>query len=133
MVCVSDLDLLTMKREGLSYRHDAPILNDRFTHASQTALHSRFADMDEEEDEGMRNDGMGGGGDFSLDKIHGGDAFENDHQTGVFKYPHLQLRNVSYDVKYRTGWERVLEGIHIEAKGGEIVAIMATNRKCCLV
>ncbi|XP_023342184.1 ATP-binding cassette sub-family G member 8 [Eurytemora carolleeae] len=40
-----------------------------------------------------------------------------------FKYPHLQLRNLSYT----RGDTRVLDNINIEARGGEIVAVLATK------
>ena len=55
-----------------------------------------------------------------------------------FKYPHLQLRNVCLDVRkkvYRNFSccsevrQRVLDGISMETRGGELVAIMATKRK----
>lgn len=48
-----------------------------------------------------------------------------DHVDG-FKYPHLQLRNVSFATK---AGDRILEGITMEARGGELMAVMATKRK----
>ena len=42
-----------------------------------------------------------------------------------YKYPHLQLRNVSYS----RGGRRLLDSISLEARGGELVAILATNSK----
>jgi ABC-type molybdenum transport system ATPase subunit/photorepair protein PhrA len=42
-----------------------------------------------------------------------------------YKYPHLQLRNISYS----RGSRRVLDSISLEARGGELVAILATNSK----
>ena len=116
-------------------RHDAPILNDRFAVGSHAVL-PRFDDDEDDDrhldiDEEAPHHHQGYDNSFGMDKM---DTFESGGgaaDTGVFKYPHLQLRNVSYDVKTsRNGWERVLEGINIEVKGGEIVAIMATNRKC---
>ena len=44
-----------------------------------------------------------------------------------FKYPHLQLRNVSYSVRKGRKEERILDMINIEARGGELVAILASN------
>ena len=54
---------------------------------------------------------------------------EEDPDTGLFKYPHLQLRNVSYSVRRGRREERVLDMINIEARGGELVAILATSSK----
>ena len=48
---------------------------------------------------------------------------------GLFKYPHLQLRNVSYSVRRGRREERILDMINIEARGGELVAILATSSK----
>ena len=56
-------------------------------------------------------------------------------EAGLFKYPHLQLRNVSYSVRGRGGRagaglgaeERILDMINIEARGGELLAILATS------
>ena len=48
-----------------------------------------------------------------------------DHVDG-FKYPHLQLRNVSFATK---AGDRILEGITMEARGGELMAVMATKRE----
>ena len=44
-----------------------------------------------------------------------------------FKYPHLQLRNVSYSVRKGRKEERILDMINIEARGGDLVAILASN------
>ena len=52
---------------------------------------------------------------------------EEDSDTGLFKYPHLQLRNVSYSVRKGAREERILDMINIEARGGELVAILATS------
>ena len=54
---------------------------------------------------------------------HGGAG--GDHVDG-FKYPHLQLRNVGFATK---AGERILEGITMEVRGGELMAVMATKRK----
>ena len=60
---------------------------------------------------------------------------EEQGDTGLFKYPHLQLRNVSYSVRRGRREERILDMINIEARGGELVAILATSSKyyyqCC--
>jgi hypothetical protein len=42
-----------------------------------------------------------------------------------YKYPHLQLRNISYS----RGGRRLLDSVSLEARGGELVAILATNSK----
>ena len=49
------------------------------------------------------------------------------HMTEMegYKYPHIQLRNISYS----RGSRRLLDSISLEARGGELVAILATNRK----
>ena len=49
-----------------------------------------------------------------------------------FKYPHLQLRNVSYSVRKGRKEERILDMINIEARGGELVAILASNSEYSL-
>ena len=54
---------------------------------------------------------------------------EEDVETGLFKYPHLQLRNVSYSVRKGRREERILDMINIEARGGELVALLATSSK----
>ena len=106
------------QREGLSYRHDAPILNDM------------FSPKDPYDAVDINGFSAGGNHNPHFSEDYKMDTFEsNIADGGVFKYPHLQLRNVSYDVKNGSRWERVLDGINIEAKGGEIIAIMATNRK----
>ena len=81
----------------LSYRHDAPILNDKY----------------------FPKAGYG-----SMANI-----IEEDADTGLFKYPHLQLRNVSYSVRRGRREERILDMINIEARGGELVAVLATSSK----
>ena len=60
---------------------------------------------------------------YSANGIEGGGSAE-------FKYPHLQLRDVSCDVRSEGGgWETLLNSISLEAKGGEIVAILSTKCK----
>ena len=53
-------------------------------------------------------------------------------EAGLFKFPHLQLRNVSYSVTRGRREERVLDMINIEARGGELLAILATSSKLLL-
>ena len=79
------------------WRHDAPILNDKYF---PKAAYGSTANMVEE-----------------------------DVETGLFKYPHLQLRNVSYSVRKGRREERILDMINIEARGGELVALLATSSK----
>jgi hypothetical protein len=50
-----------------------------------------------------------------------GDGFDG------FKYPHLQLRNVSFDVRRGRKYDRLLDGVTFEVRGGEILAVLATN------
>ena len=60
---------------------------------------------------------------YTANGIEGGGSAE-------FKYPHLQLRDVSCDVRSEGGgWETLLNSISLEAKGGEIVAILSTKCK----
>ena len=91
---------------------------------------------------------------FSMNGIssNGGQPYNNDgydmhknqqtlgypgNGTGVdmtgsadFKYPHLQLRDVSCDVRSEGGgWETLLNSISLEARGGEILAILSTKCK----
>ena len=50
--------------------------------------------------------------------------------SAEFKYPHLQLRDVSCDVRSEGGgWETLLNSISLEARGGEILAILSTKCK----
>ena len=95
--------------QGVSYRNEAPMLNDKyfprdFTGSSYHA-HSEPAAVAE-----------------------------------GYKYPHLQLRNVCFDAKRgrggkngrgrvggTAGSERILDGITMEARGGELVAVMSTK------
>ena len=86
-------------RELSHSRHDAPILNDKYFPKS-----------------------VYGGSMANIADI-------DDQETGLFKYPHLQLRNVSYSVWRGRREERILDMINIEARGGELVAILATSSK----
>ena len=53
--------------------------------------------------------------------------------SAEFKYPHLQLRDVSCDVRSESGgWETLLNSISLEARGGEIIAILSTKCKLAL-
>ena len=50
--------------------------------------------------------------------------------SGEFKYPHIQLRDVSCDVRSEGGgWETLLNSVTLEARGGEILAILSTKGK----
>jgi len=81
---------------AVSYRHDAPILNDKY---------------------------------FPKDTYGSmGNVVDTEDPEG-FKYPHLQLRNVSYSVRKGRKEERILDMINIEARGGELVAILASSRE----
>ena len=42
-----------------------------------------------------------------------------------YKYPHLQIRNLTYS----KGNTRLLDRIDLEARGGELIAVLATNGK----
>lgn len=84
-----------LQNGGVSYRHEAPMLNDKYFPKDT----------------------------FGSSHFLGGPVQDYDG----FKYPHLQLRGVSFDVKVGRQHERVLESITMEAKGGDIVAIMATK------
>ena len=81
-------------------RHDAPILNDKYF--PKSVYGGSMANIADPEEQG---------------------------DTGLFKYPHLQLRNVSYSVRRGRREERILDMINIEARGGELVAILATSSK----
>ena len=104
----------------MSYRHDAPMLNDKY----------------------FPKDAYGGSnaylGQTNVSIVpHGGMVTNGQGDYDGFKYPHLQLRNISLDVRkkeYRNFCcsevrQRVLDGISMETRGGELVAIMATKRK----
>lgn len=65
-------------------------------------------------------------------------TFLGDVEGGVFKHPHLQVRNLSYEVRDKAGFFRkstlpygqerfrLLDSITLEVHGGEILAVMAT-------
>ena len=95
-VCSNIKIVLRLKIHSI-WRHDAPILNDKYF---PKAAYGSMANMVEE-----------------------------DVETGLFKYPHLQLRNVSYSVRKGRREERILDMINIEARGGELVALLATSSK----
>jgi ABC-type multidrug transport system ATPase subunit len=79
---------------GISYRHDTPMLNDKY---------------------------------FPKDTYgHLGDFIENAEVEG-FKYPHLQLRNISYSVRKGRKEEMLLDMISVEARGGELVALLSSK------
>lgn len=48
---------------------------------------------------------------------------------GGHKGPHLQVRGLVYETKGKGGRTHLLDGISLEARGGEVLAIMATNGK----
>ncbi len=79
---------------GVSYRHEAPMLNDKYFPRDYLAQQNGYH----------------------------ADAAEREYDG--FKYPHLQLRNVTFGTK---SGDRILDGITMEARGGEIMAIMATK------
>jgi len=79
---------------GISYRHDTPMLNDKY----------------------FPKDSYG----------HPGDFMDNTEVEG-FKYPHLQLRNVSYSVRKGRKEEVLLDMISVEARGGELVALLSSK------
>ena len=85
--------------EPLTYRHDAPMLNKQYFPKDN---YGSMANM-----------------------------LETEELEG-FKYPHLQLRNLSYSVQQGGGCgggveERLLDMVNIEARGGELVAVLATK------
>ena len=106
-----------LQNGGVSYRHDAPMLNDKY----------------------FPKDAYGGSnaylGQTNVSIVpHGGMVTNGQGEYDGFKYPHLQLRNVSLDVRreYKK-FERILDGISMETRGGELVAIMSTKRKLRLI
>ena len=52
-----------------------------------------------------------------------------DEEVEGFKYPHLQLRNISYSVGKGRKEEVLLDMINVEARGGELVAVLASKSK----
>ena len=57
-----------------------------------------------------------------------GNCIEDGEAEGL-KYPHLQLRNISYSVKKGRKEEMLLDMINVEARGGELVAVLASKSK----
>ena len=102
-----------LQNGGVSYRHEAPMLNDKY----------------------FPKDAYGGSnaylGQTNVSIVPNGGMIRNgEGEYDGFKYPHLQLRNVSYDVKSKGNkYERILDGITMETRGGDLTAIMATKRK----
>ena len=102
-----------LKDGGVSYRHEAPMLNDKY----------------------FPKDAYGGSnaylGQTNVSIVPNGGMIRNvEGEYDGFKYPHLQLRNVSYDVKGKGNKsQRILDGITMETRGGDLTAIMATKRK----
>ena len=98
---------------GVSYRHEAPMLNDKYFPRDYLGS-SNYLGNGGGLGNGISNGGGGGGANVEYDG---------------FKYPHLQLRNLSFDTKAGKKSERILDSITMEARGGELVAILATKRK----
>ena len=102
-----------LQNGGVSYRHEAPMLNDKY----------------------FPKDAYGGSnaylGQTNVSIVPNGGMIRNgEGEYDGFKYPHLQLRNVSYDVKSKGNkYQRILDGITMETRGGDLTAIMATKRK----
>ena len=46
------------------------------------------------------------------------------------KTPHLQVRGLVYETRGRGGRTHLLDGISLEARGGEVLAVLATSGKC---
>lgn len=102
-----------LQNGGVSYRSEAPMLNDKY----------------------FPRDVYGGSNAY-LGQTHvsvvpnGGLVTNSNGDYDGFKYPHIQLRNLSYDEKRKGNkYDRVLDSISMEARGGELVAIMATKRE----
>ena len=57
-----------------------------------------------------------------------GDFDESDEVEG-FKYPHLQLRNISYSERKGRKEEVLLDMIDMEARGGDLVAVLSSQSK----
>ncbi|GAB6028959.1 hypothetical protein CHUAL_004754 [Chamberlinius hualienensis] len=70
-------------------------------------------------------------------------TYLGDIEGGVFKHPHLQVRNLSYEIDIKdSGWPyhtsgvpfhddrcRLLDSITLEVHGGEIMAVMTTSEE----
>ncbi|KAG8193191.1 hypothetical protein JTE90_005541 [Oedothorax gibbosus] len=86
------------------FYHDAPMLNERF---------------------------------FPKDTFYSSLSSPPVGGDGSSKYPHLQVRDLSYEMDMSSAWHtlcggartklRMLEGLSFEARGGEILAVMATT------
>jgi hypothetical protein len=102
-----------LQNGGVSYRNEAPMLNDKY----------------------FPRDVYGGSnaylGQTNVSIVPNGGVVTNGQgEYDGFKYPHLQLRNLSYDERRKgSKFERILDGITMEARGGELVAVMATKRE----
>lgn len=48
------------------------------------------------------------------------------------KGPHLQVRGLVYETRGRGGRTHLLDGISFEARGGEVLAVLATSGECYL-
>jgi len=55
-----------------------------------------------------------------------GDFIDKD-DVEEFKYPHLQLRNLSYSIKKGKKEDMLLDMINVEARGGELVSVLASR------
>ena len=64
---------------------------------------------------------------FPSDRYGSLGNFIEDEEAEGFKYPHLQLRNISYSVKKGRKEEMLLDMINVEARGGELVAVLASK------
>ena len=80
------------------YRNEAPMLNNKYFPKDYLA-HPNYLDGN---------------------NINAATEFE------AFKYPHLQMRNISFEV---SGGKRLLDAITLEVRGGELLAVMSTNGK----
>lgn len=103
-----------LQNGGVSYRHEAPMLNDKY----------------------FPKDVYGGSnaylGQTNVSIVPNGGLVTNGQgEYDGFKYPHLQLRNVSFDSRQGKSkkYDRILDGISLETRGGDLMAIMATKRK----
>merc|ERR1712223_535404 len=101
-----------LQNGGVSYRHEAPMLNNKY----------------------FPKDAYGGSnaylGQTNVSIVpNGGHVTNGQGEYDGFKYPHLQLRNVSFDLRRKGNkFERILDGITMETRGGDLLAIMATKR-----
>lgn len=106
-----------LQNGGVSYRHEAPMLNDKYF--PKDVYGGSNAYLGQTNVSIVPNGGMVANGQGEYDN---------------FKYPHLQLRNVCYDVRRKGNkFDRILDGITMETRGGDLLAIMATKRKFFVV